>query len=162
MKLLILLLVLFAPLAQRPSSSPSPEVWQKPKIEYDKFRDVTKVSILLPIPSERDATLKLYISDSSKGQKYVPSDYIMFALMSENAVWLSSLYDRLYLLYDDDRIELEMKLSSARARFALLSPDTFHRIANSKTIEGKFGTTEFALKAADIKSLRAFNSLQKK
>lgn len=140
----------------RQVSTPPQDIKPPLKVEekYDKFKNESKIFLSMNVPVAGDSTFNLYFSDSSKGAAYTPSGYLTFGLMSDKANWLSSIYDSVYLLADDERFEFNAKMVSAATRFVLLPREAFLKIANAKKVEVKFGITEFTLNANQLVALK--------
>jgi hypothetical protein len=129
----------------------------KVKEEYDKFKDKTRISLFLSIPAPDDATLKLYVTDASTGEKYVPSEFVGFGFMSKADSLFSKSADNLYILIDGgERHVFSADYVSGGSRLALIPWDTFKDMTKAKKVEGKIGILTFTLSDEQMEALRDF------
>jgi TonB family protein len=123
------------------------------KIEYDKFKDETKISLLMRMSSSR-GEIKLYVMDSNKGPKFEPSGHVGIGFLSDGVNWLSDIYSKFYLLADGERFQFHADFSEANGRIALVPYQTFVGISRAKKVEGKIGVIEFELNNEQLEALR--------
>jgi len=141
---------------QRPRPTNNTEHRPRIKVEYDKFKDETRVGLQMKIASG-SGDFMLYVTDSNKGKNFEPSGQVGFGFLSDRINWLSDLHSKFYVLTDGERLEFDAEFSEA-GRLALIPYLTFIRIIRAKKVEGKIGIMQFELNDEQLEALRELGS----
>ena len=127
--------------------------------EYDEAEDRTNLSLLFPVQAVDDPSLRLYVHDSSKGRKYMPSRFLGFAVMSEAGTLKGQDAGTLHLtLNGSRRLKLAAGTLPGGTRMAFVRTKTFLQIARANKVEGKISTLKFELTKEQMAALREFGA----
>jgi hypothetical protein len=129
---------------------------------YDKFNDITTVSLLMILTAEPEAfsisagfSYKGRVAGIIEAMSLTPWP-IWFRVYSSNKGY-AGLNSNLVILADDDRIAATMENNYAQGqiiRGTSMSYPSFLKIVNSRRVEMQAGTLELALKENHLEALR--------
>lgn len=128
---------------------------QEEKVSYDKFKDITTVTRVIPLGEEHEqiAGMNLILSFSYPGKVYAKPAKVYFGLSSFSKRWkfLKDADRWAILLIDGDRLDLGILEKSGSeiqggAIYELVGihvpPETIQKLAKAKTIEIQVGQFE--------------------
>lgn len=148
---------------------------EKEKVSYDKFKDLTTVTRIIPLGEEGEqlASLNLVLSFDYPGKVYVKPGKVYFGLSSFYKRWrfLNAPDRRAILLIDGERVDLGVFERSgsqieAGAIYELVgkdvAPETIQKLARAKKIEMQVGQFEKELAAHHKVGIKEFGELIEK
>jgi len=132
--------------------------------KYDKFKDITSLSLKLAISKDTNEFFVLFINAAFDGKTPASSDKdIMFSFISMTSEKQPAPASRSWIaLADDERINLGngeytntlISTTYASTMAYFVSEINLKKIANAKKVEMQVGSKEFALSESQIASLK--------
>jgi hypothetical protein len=141
---------------------------KKFKVEYDRFKDETRVSVGWFIPDSRTVEIEAYYFFKGKQPtETVAEIYFVLRTYSRSGDWRFLNNRTLYGTVDGERLDfgegrrsshIEPHILSESLRFSIPT-EMFKRIASAKSAEFKIAAVEFALNGEHLAAFRDLISL---